>query len=49
MFQIPYCVKHGGGSVMPWACVAADGTGSLVSKLLTESARLILEVYRGIF
>ena len=24
------CVKHGGGSVMEWACMAAKGTGSLV-------------------
>ena len=23
-------VKHGGGSVMAWACMAANGTGSLV-------------------
>jgi hypothetical protein len=23
-------VKHGGGGVMMWACVAANGTGSLV-------------------
>lgn len=23
-------VKHGGGSVMVWACMAANGTGSLV-------------------
>ena len=22
-------VKHGGGSVMAWACLAANGTGSL--------------------
>ncbi len=23
-------MKHGGGSVMAWACMAASGTGSLV-------------------
>uniref|UniRef100_A0A3Q3VNZ1 Macro domain-containing protein n=1 Tax=Mola mola TaxID=94237 RepID=A0A3Q3VNZ1_MOLML len=24
------CVKHGGGSVMGWACITANGTGSLL-------------------
>lgn len=24
------CIKHAGGSVMGWACIAANGTSSLV-------------------
>ena len=24
------CVKHGGGSIIAWACMVADGTGSLM-------------------
>lgn len=28
--HITLCVKHGRGSVIPWACMAPNGTGSLV-------------------
>uniref|UniRef100_A0A8C5R1Q5 Transposase n=1 Tax=Leptobrachium leishanense TaxID=445787 RepID=A0A8C5R1Q5_9ANUR len=44
-------VKHGGGSVMVWACMAANGTGSLVfidDVTADKSRRLNSEVFRAI-
>ncbi len=43
-------VKHGGGSVMAWACMAASGTGSLIFiDVVTadKSSRMNSEVFRG--
>ena len=45
------CVKHGGGSVMAWACMAANGTGSLVfidDVTADRSSKMNSEVYRAI-
>ena len=43
-------VKHGGGSVMAWACMAANRTGSLVCIDVTadKSSRMISEVFLAI-
>ena len=44
--------KHGGGSVMAWACMSASGTGSLVfinNVTADRSSRMNSEVYRAIF
>uniref|UniRef100_A0A8C5P8K5 Transposase n=1 Tax=Leptobrachium leishanense TaxID=445787 RepID=A0A8C5P8K5_9ANUR len=43
-------VKHGGGSVMAWACMAANGTGSLVfiDDVTDKSSRMNSEVFRAI-
>ena len=44
-------VKHGGGSVMVWACMAANGTGSLVfidDVTANKSSRRNSEVFRAI-
>jgi hypothetical protein len=44
-------VKHGGGSVMAWACMAANGTGSLVfidDVTADKSVRIHFEVFRPI-
>ena len=44
-------VKHGGGSVMAWACMAANGTGSLVfidDVTANKSNRMNSEVFRAI-
>ena len=44
-------VKHGGGSVMAWACMAANGTGSLVFidyVTADKSSRMNSEVFRAI-
>uniref|UniRef100_A0A8C5MV28 Transposase Tc1-like domain-containing protein n=1 Tax=Leptobrachium leishanense TaxID=445787 RepID=A0A8C5MV28_9ANUR len=44
-------VKHGGGSVMAWACMAANGTGSLVvidDVTADKSRRMNSEVFRAI-
>ncbi len=43
-------VKHGGGSVMAWACMAASGTGSLVfidAVTADKSSRMNSEVFSG--
>ncbi len=44
-------VKHGGGSVMAWACMPASGTGSLVfidDVTADKSSRMNSEVFRAI-
>lgn len=44
-------VKHGGGSVMVWACMAANGTGSLVftdDVTADKSSTMNSEVFRAI-
>ena len=44
-------VKHGGGSVMAWACMAANGTGSLVfidDVTADKSSRMNSEVFREV-
>ena len=44
-------MKHGGGSVMAWACMAANGTGSLVfidDVTADKSSRINSEVFRAI-
>ena len=44
-------VKHGGGSVMAWACMASKGTGSLVfidDMTDDRSSRMNYKVYRDI-
>ena len=44
-------MKHGGGSVMVWACMAANGTGSLVfidDVTADKSSRMNSEVFRAI-
>ncbi|TKS81341.1 Transposable element [Collichthys lucidus] len=44
-------VKHGGGSVMAWACMAANGTGSLLlidDVTADKSSRMNSEVFRAI-
>ncbi len=44
-------MKHGGGSVMAWACMAASGTGSLVfidDVTADKSSRMNSEVFRAI-
>lgn len=44
-------VKHDGGSVMAWACMAANGTGSLVfidDVTADKSSRMNSEVFRAI-
>ncbi len=40
-------MKHGGGSVMAWACMAASGTGSLVFDDVTadKSSRMNVECF----
>ena len=44
-------VKHGGGSAMVWACMAANGTGSVVfidDVTADKSSRMNSEVFRAI-
>lgn len=43
--------KHGGSIVLPWACMAASGTGSFIFidvVMHDASSRMNLEVYRNI-
>uniref|UniRef100_A0AAQ4QMS3 Transposase Tc1-like domain-containing protein n=1 Tax=Gasterosteus aculeatus aculeatus TaxID=481459 RepID=A0AAQ4QMS3_GASAC len=45
-------VKHGGGGVMAWPCMAANGTGALVfidDVTADKSSRMNSEVFRPIF
>ena len=44
-------MKHGGGSVKAWACMAASGTGSLVfidDVTADKSSRMNSEVFQAI-
>ena len=44
-------MKHGGGSVMMWACMADNGTGSLVfidDVTANKNSRMNSEVFRAI-
>ncbi len=44
-------VKHGGGSVIAWACMAANGTGPLVfidDVTADRSSRVNSEVFKAI-
>ena len=44
-------VKHGGGGVMAWACMAASGTGPLNftdDLMYDDSSRMNLEGYKSI-
>ncbi len=45
-------VKHGGGGVMAWACMAVSGTGPLIftdDVMYDDSSRMNLEGYINIF
>ena len=44
-------MKHGGGSVMAWPCIAANGTGSLVfidNVIADKSSGMNSEVFQAI-
>ncbi len=44
-------VKHGGGGIVAWACIAASGTGSLNftdDSMYDDSSRMNLDGYRTI-
>ncbi len=44
-------VKHGGGGVMAWACMAVSGTGPLIftdDLMYDDSSRMNLEGYKTI-
>ncbi len=49
--QTASSVKHGGGGVMAWACMAVSGTGSLIftdDLIYDDSSRMNLEGYKTI-